>query len=150
MSSFFISSSKVSSLYLNSRMYDWLSWNSSSVILSYFSTVCRCNPSSWAICAQRRPFDFNSLTLYHITSFFCEPVSPCASIVFVFVVIYKGMDAFVFLGHDGHLTLPKYVHFALPKIVDSKLPITSSSSLQDKKMTPSLIKDGVTFKFLIN
>jgi len=35
------------------------------------------------------------------------------------------MDAFVFLGHDGHLTLPKYVHFALPKIVDSKLPITA-------------------------
>jgi transposase len=34
------------------------------------------------------------------------------------------MDAFLFLGYDGHLTLPKYVHFAFPKIVDLKLPIT--------------------------
>ena len=44
------------------------------------------------------PFDFNSLTLYHITSFLCELVSPCASIAFVFVVIYKVMDAFAFYG----------------------------------------------------
>ena len=40
----------------------------------------------------------NSLTLYHITSFLCELVSPCASIAFVFVVIYKVMDAFTFSG----------------------------------------------------
>ena len=41
------------------------------------------------------------------------------TIIFVFVMIYKVMDAFVFPGN--------HVHFALPKNVDSKLLITSGS-----------------------
>jgi hypothetical protein len=53
-------------------------------------------------------------------SFFCELMSPSASIFFVFVVIYKGMDAFVFLYYN--------VHFTLPKIVQAKLLITFGSN----------------------
>jgi hypothetical protein len=46
---------------------------------------------------------------------------------FVFVVIYKGMDAFVFLYYNVHFTLPKKVHFTLPKMVHAKLMITICS-----------------------
>ena len=62
-------------------------------------------------------------------SFFCELMSPSASMFFVFVVIYKGMDAFVFLYYNVHFTLPKKVHLTLPKMVHAKLLITGSQNV---------------------
>ena len=55
----------------------------------------------WRKCAREycvSPFDLKSLTMYRITSFLCELVTPDASVVFVFVVIYRVMDAFVCFG----------------------------------------------------
>ena len=75
---------------LKTEMYHALAAATINTIL-----LCRCRPNSCPICTQFSPFDFNSLTLYHITSFLCGLVGPCASITFVFVVIYKVMDAFV-------------------------------------------------------
>ena len=49
-----------------------------------------------AFSMQCKPFGLKTVTIHHITSFFCELLSPCASIAFVFVVIYKVMDAFAF------------------------------------------------------
>jgi hypothetical protein len=54
-------------------------------------------------------------------------VSPCASIRFVIVVIYKVMDAFYISQQSVDFTLPKYVDFTLLKDVDAKLLVTTYS-----------------------
>ncbi len=94
-------------------------------MVRYFLTVLRCIPTSFAIWVLLNPFDFNSLTLCHINTFFGCLFK--AFMIFDFFLISKMKAFFIIL--KWYFSIAKIWHFKVANYKGGSAPAHPTANL---------------------